>query len=96
MLSGPARAGVKAVETGQVHAIWRQFYNSPVSPSPSGAHRGPGCGGVAQLKSQERARGFGRTDDWADRAQRRMPIPAFVPKVPAAGVLRFRDSAGAE
>jgi len=29
MLPGPARAVVKAVETGQVHAIWRQFYNSP-------------------------------------------------------------------
>ncbi|PMR69301.1 ABC transporter substrate-binding protein [Halomonas heilongjiangensis] len=25
----PALTGVKAVETGQVHAIWHQFYNSP-------------------------------------------------------------------
>lgn len=27
----PAFTGVKAVETGQVHAIWHQFYNSPYS-----------------------------------------------------------------
>ncbi|TIT82611.1 MAG: ABC transporter substrate-binding protein, partial [Mesorhizobium sp.] len=25
----PALTGVKAVENGQVHAIWHQFYNSP-------------------------------------------------------------------
>ena len=52
--------------------------------------------GLRSSSLQERPRGFGRTHDWADRAQRRMPIPAFVPQVPAAGVLRFRDSAGAE
>jgi iron complex transport system substrate-binding protein len=27
----PGFTGVKAVETGQVHAIWHQFYNAPYS-----------------------------------------------------------------
>ncbi|TRW98675.1 ABC transporter substrate-binding protein [Paracoccus sp. M683] len=29
LMDRPAYAGVKAAETGQVHAIWHQFYNSP-------------------------------------------------------------------
>lgn len=31
LMERPAFTGVKAVETGQVHAIWHQFYNSPYS-----------------------------------------------------------------
>ncbi|MEI4488770.1 ABC transporter substrate-binding protein [Frigidibacter sp. MR17.14] len=31
LMDRPAFAGVKAVETGKVHAIWHQFYNSPYS-----------------------------------------------------------------
>ena len=27
----PAFTGVKAVETGEIHGIWHQFYNSPYS-----------------------------------------------------------------
>jgi len=31
LMERPAFTGVKAVETGQVHAIWHQFYNTPYS-----------------------------------------------------------------
>ncbi|MDW4497195.1 ABC transporter substrate-binding protein [Sulfitobacter sp. D35] len=31
LMERPAFTGVKAVETGQVHAIWHQFYNNPYS-----------------------------------------------------------------
>ena len=31
LMERPAYTGVKAVETGQVHGIWHQFYNSPYS-----------------------------------------------------------------
>ena len=31
LMERPAFTGVKAVESGQVHGIWHQFYNSPYS-----------------------------------------------------------------
>jgi hypothetical protein len=71
-----------------------RYYLESITPAMERI-AGRDAAGWRQLKCRERPRGSGGQTS-GDRAQRKMPIPAVPSQVPAARVLRFRDSAGTE